>query len=88
MLETSTYPFAEFTSTDVQGTPDSYHDGQQVAFKLLGDLKIHGVTKPATFDVQGTLRGDSVTGTATTTRSLQEYGINAGSFLASPLMTA
>jgi Tol biopolymer transport system component/polyisoprenoid-binding protein YceI len=80
MLDTRKYPFAEFTSTDVQGAPDSYSEGQEVALKVTGDLKIHGITKPATFDVRGTLQGDTVMGSATTTVSLKDYGIDAGSF--------
>ena len=52
-LESDTYPFAEFTSTDAQGIPDSYTQGQEVNFKLTGDMKIRDVTKPVTFDVKG-----------------------------------
>ena len=37
-LESEKYPFAEFTSTDVQGTPDTYTEGQEVSFKLTGDM--------------------------------------------------
>jgi len=29
-----------FTSTDVQGLPDSYTEGQDVAFKLTGNMTI------------------------------------------------
>jgi polyisoprenoid-binding protein YceI len=64
-LESDTYPYAEFVSTGVESLPASYAQGQEVSFKLLGNMTIHGVTQPLTFDVTGTLNGDTVTGTAT-----------------------
>lgn len=73
-LESNKYPFAEFVSTGVEGVPDSYTEGQEVSFKLLGDLKIRDVTKPVAFDVKGTLSGDTVTGSATTNILMQDFG--------------
>jgi polyisoprenoid-binding protein YceI len=73
-LESNKYPFAEFTSTGVEGTPDSYADGQEVSFKLTGDLKIREVTKPVTFDVTGKLVGDTITGSATTLIMMKDFG--------------
>jgi Tol biopolymer transport system component/polyisoprenoid-binding protein YceI len=81
ILETDKYPIAEFTSTDAQNLPDRYQEGQEVAFKLVGILKIRGVERPATFDVRGTLAGMTVTGSATTVVSMKEYGIDMPSFL-------
>ncbi|HEX9371067.1 MAG TPA: YceI family protein [Roseiflexaceae bacterium] len=75
-LESDKYPFAEFTSTDVQGIPDSYTEGQDVNFKLTGDMKIRDVTKPVTFDVTGKLQGDTVTGTATTQILMKDFGFD------------
>lgn len=73
-LESNTYPYAEFTSTEVQGAPVSYTEGQTVTFQLLGDMTIHDVTKPVTFDVSGKLEGDTVTGTATTQLKMSDFG--------------
>lgn len=75
-LESDKYPFAEFTSTDVQGAPESYTEGQEVAFKLTGDMKIHDVTKPVTFDVLGKLAGDTISGTATTQILMKDFGFD------------
>lgn len=74
-LESDTYPFAEFTSTEVQGAPESYTDGQEVTFKLIGDMKIHDTTHPVTFDVTGKIQGDTATGTATTTIKMSDFGV-------------
>jgi polyisoprenoid-binding protein YceI len=76
-LESDKYPFAEFTSTEVQNLPDSYSEGQEVSFKLVGNMTIREVTKPVTFDVTGKLQGDTVTGTATTQILMKDFGFDA-----------
>jgi polyisoprenoid-binding protein YceI len=73
-LESNKYPFAEFVSTGVEGVPDSYTEGQEVSFKLLGNMTIRNITKPVTFDVKGKLSGDTVTGTATSEITMKDFG--------------
>ncbi len=75
-LESDKYPYAEFTSTEAQNLPDSYSEGQEVSFKLTGDMKIREVTKPVTFDVRGKLQGDTVTGTATALIRMTDFGFD------------
>ncbi|HJZ50482.1 MAG TPA: YceI family protein [Roseiflexaceae bacterium] len=75
-LESSKYPNAVFTSTDAQGIPESYTDGQEVTFKLTGNMTIRDVTKPVTFDVTGKLVGDTITGNATTQILMKDFGID------------
>ena len=76
-LESETYPFAEFVSTEAQNLPASYNEGDEVSFKLVGDITIRDVTKPVTFDVTGALQGDTVTGTATTLIYMKDFGFEA-----------
>ena len=45
------YPEATFKATSIEGAPAAYTEGEEVAFKLLGDLTVREVTKPVTFDV-------------------------------------
>lgn len=75
-LESDKYPFATFTSTEVQGAPASYADGQEVSFKLVGNMTIREITKPVTFDVVGKLQGDTITGTATTQLLMKDFGFD------------
>jgi polyisoprenoid-binding protein YceI len=75
-LESDKYPFAEFVSTEAQNLPASYTDGQEVAFKLVGNLTIREITRPVTFDVTGKLVGDTVTGTATTQILMKDFGFD------------
>ncbi len=74
-LETDTYPMATFISTGVQGLPASYSDGQAVHFQLVGNLTMHDKTNKEVFDVQGKVVGNTVTGTATSTIYMTDFGI-------------
>ena len=76
-LESNTYPYAEFVSTNALNLPDSYQAGSQVSFNLVGDMTIHGVTKSVEWLVDGTLTGDTVQGQATTTINMSDFGITA-----------
>jgi polyisoprenoid-binding protein YceI len=74
-LETNKYPYATFVSVSTQGLPASYNDGQSVNFNLLGNLTLHGKTNGETFAVQGTVSGNTITGTATTTIYMTDFGV-------------
>jgi polyisoprenoid-binding protein YceI len=68
--------YATFIATSISGLPSSVAVGQQVSFKITGDLTIHQVTKPATFDAKVTLVSDrQLTGQAQTTVKYSDYGI-------------
>lgn len=74
-LDTSTYPYATFVSVSTQGLPPNYTDGQTISFKLLGNLTMHGKTNGETFAVQGKVVGNTITGTATSTIYMTDFGI-------------
>jgi polyisoprenoid-binding protein YceI len=74
-LQTDTYPTATFVSTCAQGLPASYTDGQPVSFQLVGNLTLHGKTNKEVFDVQGMVAGKTITGTATSTIYMTDFGI-------------
>jgi polyisoprenoid-binding protein YceI len=74
-LDTTDYPYATFVSVSTQGLPANYTDGQTVNFKLLGNLTMHGKTNAETFSVQGKVSGNTITGTATTTIYMTDFGI-------------
>ncbi len=79
-LRFNDYPLATFTATSIEGAPASYNDGDEVSFKLAGDLTIRDVTQPATFDVTATLAGDTLTGVATTRTQMSSFGIEPPNF--------
>jgi polyisoprenoid-binding protein YceI len=74
-LQTDTYPYATFVSVSTQGLPSSYSDGQAVHFQLTGNLTMHGKTNKEVFDVQGKVVGNTITGTATSTIYMTDFGI-------------
>jgi len=74
-LETDTYPYATFISVSTQGLPASYTDGQTIHFQLIGNLTMHGKTNKEVFDVQGKVVGKTITGTATSTIYMTDFGI-------------
>jgi polyisoprenoid-binding protein YceI len=74
-LETDTYPYATFVSVSTQGLPANYSDGQTVHFQLIGNLTMHGKTNKEVFDVQGKVVGNTITGTATSTIYMTDFGI-------------
>jgi polyisoprenoid-binding protein YceI len=74
-LQTDTYPNATFVSVSTQGLPSSYTGGQTVHFQLTGNLTMHGTTNKEVFDVQGKVVGNTITGTATSTIYMTDFGI-------------
>jgi len=74
------YPEATFVATAIEGAPASYTEGEQVSFKLSGDLTIREIAKPVTFDVTASLSGDTLTGIATTRALMSDFGIEPPSF--------
>jgi polyisoprenoid-binding protein YceI len=74
-LQTDTYPYATFVSVSTQGLPASYSDGQTIHFQITGNLTMHGKTNKEVFDVQGKVVGNTITGTATSTIYMTDFGI-------------
>jgi polyisoprenoid-binding protein YceI len=74
-LETGTYPEAVFVPTSVTGLPSPLPDSGAVAFQLIGDLTVHGVTLPVTWDVAAQIEGQRLLGTAVTSITFTEFGM-------------
>lgn len=74
-LEVAKYPTAEFRPTAATGLPWPLPTSGQATFQLVGDLTVHGVTKPVTWNVQVTFEDARLTGTATTQVTFQDFGM-------------
>lgn len=74
-LQTDIYPDATFVSVSTQGLPSTYTDGQTVQFQLIGNLTMHGKTNKEVFAVQGQIVGSTITGKATSTIYMTDFGI-------------
>ena len=75
-LESSKFPIAEFTPTEIRGLPEAYQDGREVLLQVVGNLKIRNAVKPTTFTVTVKLDGAMLTGTAATTILMTDFGFD------------
>ncbi|HLJ58494.1 MAG TPA: YceI family protein [bacterium] len=80
-LESARYPTAVFTPTSIDGLPGAYVDGRAIPIRIAGSLEVHGVTKPVTFSGTVTLNGQTLTGDATTSVLMTDFGFDPPSLL-------
>jgi polyisoprenoid-binding protein YceI len=74
-LQTSSFPMATFVATGVQGLSLPLPTTGQATFQLLGNLTVHGVTRPATWQVTAQFADSTVSGTATTDVKITDFGM-------------
>jgi polyisoprenoid-binding protein YceI len=74
-LETSRFPTAVFEATEARGLPWPPPASGEVRFQLLGNLTVHGVTRPATWDVVADVNGNQIHATATTRVKITDFGM-------------
>lgn len=75
-LETDKYPLAEFVPTKLEGIPVMIPFQGQTGFQLTGNMTIHGVTKPLTFQGIATFNRDgTIAGRGQTTFSFDTFGL-------------
>lgn len=75
-LQTDRFPTAEFVPRQVTGLPSPLPTSGEATFQLSGDLTVHGVTRPVTWDVTARFAGQEVTGTATTRTTITGFGMD------------
>ncbi len=77
-LETRQYPTAEFAPTEALGLPSPLPTSGSVTFQLVGDLTVHGVTRPTTWEVTAQIvDGPALAGSATTSFTFADFGMTA-----------
>jgi len=74
-LHTDRFPLAEFVPRRQHGLPSPLPSSGKIAFKLTGDMTIHGVTSELTWDVTATLTPTDVSGQATTRFPFAKFGL-------------
>ncbi len=79
-LETSRYPTATFTITSVSGYNPAVAEGQEQTLELSGNLELHGVTKPATWEVKAYRQGNVISALATVTVKFSDFNITPPRF--------
>ena len=79
-LQTSTFPTAIFTISNVTGYNASIPDGEEQTMQLGGALKLHGVAKQVTWDVRARRQGNVISVLATLTVSFADFNITPPRF--------
>ena len=74
-LQTSRYPMATFVPREVQGLGSPLPTSGSATFQLMGDLTVHGVTKPVTWQVAAQFGETALSGDATTTVNITDFGM-------------
>src|SRR5262249_8583341 len=76
-LEGDKFPTVEFVPKNAAGMPVPLPAAQQAqaGFQLTGDMTVHGVTKPWTWNVVTTLGAAMVAGRATTTLTFADFNM-------------
>jgi polyisoprenoid-binding protein YceI len=85
-LQTDTYPTATFTLTEPVDVPAAAADGQVVELTLVGDLELHGVTRPVSIPATAQLIDGQIQVAGATTFALADFEIdapNVGGFIIS-----
>jgi polyisoprenoid-binding protein YceI len=77
----SRYPIAEFATRSIEGLPDAYVEGRDVALQIRGDPKIRDTARPATFAVTVKLDGATVTVQGTTQIRMTDFGFDPPQFV-------
>lgn len=79
-LESEKYPEAIFVASAIEGAPDSYNEGEEVSFQLVGELTVRGIALPVTFDVTASLSGDTIRGVGEAQVQMSDFGVAPPNF--------
>jgi len=74
-LETQNYPTADFVVSAAPGLPSPLPASGDAMFQLVGDLTVHGVTQPTTWEVTATFGDGEVRGLAATSVRITDFGM-------------
>lgn len=74
-LRTDSFPTAVLVVKELQGLPTRLPTSGTMSLKLLGDLTVHGITRPWTWDVTLTADGNDYSGKATTHLKFGDFGM-------------
>jgi polyisoprenoid-binding protein YceI len=80
-LESSRYPFAIFKPSSMANVPENYVEGDEATGQLVGEMTIREITQPLTFEMRGVFDGESVSGVATATLLMTDYGFDPPNIL-------
>jgi polyisoprenoid-binding protein YceI len=75
-LESEKFPNVELVPTALQGLLTPIAPGASRALAVTGELTVHGVTRPTTWQVTARADGSAVVGTATTAFTFKDFALD------------
>lgn len=75
ILETDSYPSVELAPTALSGVALPLPESGMRRLSLTGNLTVHGVTRPTTWEVTATFAGNVITGTASTSFAFADFAL-------------
>jgi polyisoprenoid-binding protein YceI len=75
-LQTSQFPTAEFVPMETRELASPLPSTGERTFQLVGNLTVHGTTRPARWDVSAHFADQQVAGSAVTTVRLEDFGMS------------
>lgn len=76
ILQTDSFPTVTLRPTAIHGLPWPLPASGTATFSLTGALTVKGMTRPSDWNVIAVFRGDTVSGTAATTFTFADFGLN------------
>ena len=74
--ERSQYPTVELNTLAIRGLTLPLPTSGTRTFQVVGDLTVHGVTKPTTWNVTASFNNGRVSGAAATSFLFSDFGLN------------
>ncbi len=75
-LESDVFPVAEFVVKELPGLEWPLPKEGEVSFQIVGDMTVHGFTRPITWEVTAQFSEDSFSGIAKTSFTFDDFGID------------
>lgn len=75
ILVTDSFPTTTFKATEARGLPSPLPTSGEAKFQLLGDMTVKGVTRPAVWDIAGTIVGNQIKGSAKTRFTFKDFDL-------------
>lgn len=73
-LESERFPNATFSPTAIRGLPERIQDGEEIAFSIIGSLKVRDVARETVFATKLKLDGARLSGAATADVKMTDFG--------------
>ncbi len=72
-LETEKFPNVTLVPKEITGLDSPLPDSGRATLQIVGDLTVKGVTRPTTWQVSARFRGDTISGTASTSFTFADF---------------